>query len=190
MRYCAAEALGEIGSEAKESVPILIDMLGDEEWRLHSAAAEALGKIGYDEAAVPAFIKLLKDERDEDGEARCNAADYLGMLGPKANAAIPALTELLTNENREIRVVGALALWKISHDAKTIVPVLIELLKYEEVFFGNDKGATVRWTAAMALAEIGPEAKAAVPALSNLLKDKIKAVRDAAASAIKKIEKK
>jgi hypothetical protein len=72
MRKLAASALGRIGPEAREAVPVLIQALSDTAAGESSAyqapdpvccvAAEALGKIGPDaEAALPALEKLLSD---------------------------------------------------------------------------------------------------------------------------------
>jgi HEAT repeat protein len=55
------EAFGAAGAPA---VPALIQALGDSDWDVRRAAAEALGAIG-DPQAVPALIKALRD-RSED----------------------------------------------------------------------------------------------------------------------------
>ena len=63
VRANAAEALGEIGPEAKAAVPALIEASKHEEAGVRANATYALGRIGSDaKAAVPALIEKLKDE--------------------------------------------------------------------------------------------------------------------------------
>ena len=58
VRREASTALSRMGEPA---VDPLIDILGDEDWRVRGAAAWALGNIG-DERAIPELEKLLDDE--------------------------------------------------------------------------------------------------------------------------------
>jgi uncharacterized protein (TIGR02996 family) len=58
-------------------------------------ASQVLARIG--EAAVPGLVALLKHETPR---ARLRAVKALRLLGPKAKAAIPALTELVKGKSR------------------------------------------------------------------------------------------
>jgi hypothetical protein len=80
------EAFGAAGAPA---VPALIQALGDSDWEVRCAAAEALGAIG-DPQAVPALIKALGDS---DRDVRRAAAEALGKLGDPQ--AVPALIQAL-----------------------------------------------------------------------------------------------
>ena len=79
VRWYAAEALGRIGPDAKESVPALIDALKkDKDDYVRGAADEVLGRIGPDaKKAVPALIGALKDK---DDEVRGAADEALGKI--------------------------------------------------------------------------------------------------------------
>jgi HEAT repeat protein len=214
VRSSTADALGTIGPQAKAAVPALTRALDDKDRRVRRQAASALAHMGCEaEPAVPALIKLLEDEssaarqdtanprgrqqrREGEWTARGAAALALGSIGPPAEAAVPALTELLRDKTADVRYSAAWALGGIGPRAKPAVPALIELLRSDEMPQGfaaralgkigaeaRDavpaltqllKGGTpgIRPVAAQALGNMGPDAKAAVPALTELLKDK------------------
>ena len=114
-----------------------------------------------------------------EAEDRQQAAQTLSKIGPDAKAAVPALTEVLKDKDKDVRDAAAEALGKIGPEAKAAVPALIEALK--------DQYEHVRELAAQALAQIGPEAKEAVSALIEALKDQDKSVRINAAQALAQI---
>jgi HEAT repeat protein len=72
------------------------------------------------------------------------------------------LREILKGQDKAARIRAALALWKIEHQEKDVLPVLLEALK--------DPDEPIRFLATFALGEIGPDAKVAVPALLEALK--------------------
>jgi HEAT repeat protein len=62
-RSHAAQALGQMGVDAKEAVPYLSRALRDRDGSVRLAAAQALGRLGPQaRAAVPALIKARKDD--------------------------------------------------------------------------------------------------------------------------------
>jgi HEAT repeat protein len=208
-RRCAAEALGQMGPDAEESVPALRAALKDCDWSIRAHAAMALGKIGPGaKEAVPDLIKTL---RDKEILVRHSAATSLGEIGPEARAAVPALIDAF-GERGEVQC-AAWALERMGPAAKAAVPalakelraenqnpliretvaatycklargaeavpLLLELLKHE-----NKK---IRADAVGALGEIGPEAKAAVPLLIESLRAKEEVVRRETASVLGRI---
>lgn len=109
---------------AKTAIPVLIECLDDPNEKVRSDSAEALSKIGGDEAgkallahfeeetlpayafglgeigyraAIPALIKAL---RDDSHTVRAGAANSLGVM--RASEAKDALLELLKNEKDEL----------------------------------------------------------------------------------------
>src|SRR5262249_29129221 len=56
VRSSAAEALGNLGSDAPEVINALTALLSDKDWQVRSSAAEALGKLG---SAAPEVINAL-----------------------------------------------------------------------------------------------------------------------------------
>ena len=199
VRSIAAVTLGEIGSEAKDAVPALIQLLQDQdaEGFVRANAALALREIGPEaKDAVPALIQALQDQdkyvrRDAAGalgkigtpgaikvaKDRYRAIVTLGWIGSKDE--VPALIEALQNEDKDVRVNAAVTLREIvSEDA---VPALIQALQ------GQDEW--VRVNAAWALGEIGESAKDAVPALLQALQGQNKDVRKDVARALGNIGK-
>lgn len=110
VRDSAAEALGEIGPEAKDAIPTIIDLLQDGRVYVRESAANALGEIGpYANEAVPALITALGDE---DSWVRVYAAEALGKIGVKE--AVPALIKALEDEDKYVRGEAVRALKKIT----------------------------------------------------------------------------
>ena len=108
----AIAAISELGPEAKEATPALIETIrqvrnGDK--RMLVACNDAL--LGMGKEAVPYLIDLLKDDT---WEMRRGSAWMLGKLGPEAKDAVPALTEALNDPNEVVRLKAAEALKKIT----------------------------------------------------------------------------
>ena len=91
--------------------------LKDKEGRVRISAAESLCTIQRlgPKDAVAIVIKFLDDK---DVDARMGAVSYLANLGPKAKTAIPAITELLKDENSSVRDKAGDALEKIEADTQ------------------------------------------------------------------------
>lgn len=109
-RKKATEALGVIcihaENAAKDVVPELIKALKDHDQYVRTAAAEALGGIGKEaKSAIPELITTLSDTEVKDFamEALINIGD----------AAIPALTKALDDDNYDIATYARSALEEI-----------------------------------------------------------------------------
>jgi HEAT repeat protein len=109
VRISAADALGQIGPEAKEAVPALIAALKDQEQNVRNFAANTLGQIGPE--AMPALIAALKDQ---EADVRSYTAMALGGIGPDA---VPPLIAALKDHNVFVRSSAADALRKIDPTA-------------------------------------------------------------------------
>jgi HEAT repeat protein len=78
-RMRAAEALGHLAPQAKQAVPDLIHLLGDEDHLVRWAAANALGKFGPDAAdAVPALRELTNHSEVAVADAASWALQQIG----------------------------------------------------------------------------------------------------------------
>jgi hypothetical protein len=87
----SAQALLKMG---KETVPVLMEALGDAEGEIRSAAAAALGNLGPEAGeAIPYLIKMLKEDSYTD--ARVHAARALGRIGPDSSQVLYELTAVL-----------------------------------------------------------------------------------------------
>ncbi len=103
VRGAAAQALGQIGPPAKDAVPVLVRALRDTDFEVRGYAGAALVAIDMqaaEERAIPALIAALRPTAISRStrEMMIAVAEALGVLGPKAEAAVPALEYRATDE--------------------------------------------------------------------------------------------
>jgi HEAT repeat protein len=98
-RAAAAKALGEIGPDG---LPGLTKLLRDRDNHTKAMAGLAIARMGA--KAVPRLIELL---RSPDDGTRLGAALALRHVDPGAQPAVPALTELLQDDNPNVRAAAA-----------------------------------------------------------------------------------
>ena len=208
-RWRAADLLGQMGADARDAAPALVQALSDADPHVCAVAATALAAIGpagpeavpplrdllgsdnavpalralarYGDKAAAVVPRAIELLRDEDSEVRWNAARTLGKIGPAAKEAVPALTAAMHDREALVREHAAEALGDIGAAAKDAVPDLIVALK--------DPDPRVRRDVVRSLGQIGPEARSAGEAIRPLLKDKDAKVRKAAIIALEQIEK-
>lgn len=101
IRRHATSILIKIGVDA---VPVFIEALNDSDEELRVLSVRALLRIG-DAHAVPALITVLKDAKLSP-----YAAEALFRIG---HAAVPALTELLQDEDDRVRSYAKYALFRM-----------------------------------------------------------------------------
>ncbi|MGH7171856.1 MAG: HEAT repeat domain-containing protein [Gemmataceae bacterium] len=130
VRDAAASALGDLGESAKPAIPALLKALSDKDDGVRIMAIQSLQQIGAGAKAVPAVIRLL---RDENGNVWQRAFRYLQNLKPEeAKEAIPALIAIVKTKD-DPRIPKALAILKsMGPKAKEAIPALNELLRREE----------------------------------------------------------
>jgi HEAT repeat protein len=101
LRQRSAGLLGQIGPDARDSVPELTALLPDHNARLRETAAASLGQIGHASAeAVPGLVGLLNDP---EVKVRRAAVRALGRIGPAAKEALPGLARLRSDPDEEVR---------------------------------------------------------------------------------------
>lgn len=94
-RDSAAVALGRMGEDA---LPVLIELLKDEDVEVRKNAPFGLKELGS--LAQPAIPSLIEALADPDSDVRQYSAGTLAYLAP---ASLPALTKALENTNPYIR---------------------------------------------------------------------------------------
>lgn len=190
VRLDAAQALAQLGAEAREAVPALTKALDDKDPEIRCAAVIALGEVGP--SARVAVAELARKLSDSDWFVCVAAAQALAKLGSAARSAIPALTKALqpNGDIRQYRAIreGAVAqaLLKIDPQGKSAgkaVSLLVDKLLGDDRVDSNG----TRVVGARSLGECGPAARAALPALVKRLKDRDGPVRVASAMALVKI---
>ena len=150
-------AVAELRREGKRAVPSLIRMLDYEDlflrrlvWRISPSLPR--------QAQVFLFKRVGYPQPWRNREA---GARGLGLIGPEASSAVPALMESLRDPTGRVRWEAADALVRIG---KPSVPGLADMLQ--------DPDVQVRTLAIYALGQIGPDARDATPELlATLRKD-------------------
>ena len=162
---------GAIGPKAAPAIPALSAAFEreEEESTVQTRCVDALGEIG-DPAAAPFLIAALEHAEDS---VRWHAIEALESLGPRAEAAVPALLRVVQHDAAN-GWLAANALGRIDVEGLS-VPVLIDKLA------GRD--AQMRRFAALGLSRMGRKASAAADMLYQGLRDPDQAARIAAAQA-------
>ena len=125
---------------------ILVDSLGDEDWRVRRAAAAGLSGTD-DREAVNRVVAIVRDHHEDAGAL--NAA--ITALSSSMGAAVPRVIELLRSDDPDVRTYAALALG-LMRDEWAVEPLLDCL---------GDKDPNVRFHAIEALGRIGAQRAAA-----------------------------
>jgi HEAT repeat protein len=139
---------------------------------------------------MPALLAVLTDKSKP---GRSSVIFALGHIGPDAKEAIPFLRDGLKDQDSQLRVRSAQALWQIDRGSEPAMRSLLESLR------GPSKVASLeaawsliwlkehtddvlpvmiealedrdsRWQASWLLGEMGPKAKAAVPKLRAMMR--------------------
>lgn len=148
VQEAALRTLAAFGPPAREAVPDARALLESESAAVSAQAALTLWSVEGDrEAVLPTLTAWLGP--DATAPDRCAAARALGAIGPAAASSAPALFPGLAARDLWVRVRSAAALWRVSGDAESALPVL--LAAWEE-------NRHARVDIAECLAEMGPEA--------------------------------
>jgi HEAT repeat protein len=177
-RKYAATALSEIGRAAGDvAVSGLLNALGDSDYSVRSAAAEALYRYGP--PVVPRLLTMLTTSKDS--QTLMSVAQILGRIGPQSGCeCVPALTNALQDVNSGVRQNAAIALGQFGSLAADAAPALRKLI--------CDEDAGAREGAVKALGELGSGAReVTVPGLIDALKDPSLYVRQAAIEALRQL---
>jgi HEAT repeat protein len=167
VRWHAARAVGLIGEDALEEIPVLVALLGDGDPIVVAQAAAAISNIRADDerTALPerdaalyasTIAPLTKTAVHADPRARRAALRALRSLHTSPRALAELLAKQLADADASVVLPALHTLADMGDDA---VPLLVESLK-------DPKS---RYWAAVALAEVGPGAAAAVEPLVGVL---------------------
>ncbi len=117
VRSTAAVVLGlPSGEGAVRAVPALVRALWDDDSRVRSNAAEALGRIGSKaQQALPALLAIL-DAKVEEDHVVSAATEAVGLLGKESKPAMTALRMKLKHPIGYVRALAALGLSRIEKD--------------------------------------------------------------------------
>lgn len=121
VRDFAAYVLGELSSDAKLVIPLLVEALQHTNKSTRYSAACALNLVAINASfgigdpndislAVPAVISSLKDD---DNSVRYMVAQFLGRVGSDSREATSALVEALNDDDEGVRGMAADSLERI-----------------------------------------------------------------------------
>jgi HEAT repeat protein len=198
-RGFSIRALGKVKPPAKETVPMLRNILQDPKQRnVRAAALDALA--GYPEEAeqtIPLFWKVFDlgdpDDKDLDRGLKEGVVFHLGRMGAEAKPALPRITAIFSDKSQsESLRRSCLEVMKgLGPHAKDAVPAIMKALLDAKDPLGpgvlpvlsaigepavpalisalKHPNSTVRELVAEALGNMGPRAKDALPVLAGLL---------------------
>jgi HEAT repeat protein len=172
-RLASIEALGRIGPARSEVMPAVVRALdaglapsADPDTLERGVAAAEILEL-FRSHAGSVTPSLIRATTSESVLFRRAAANTLGLIGPAADPAIPALADLvLFDDVAEVRDLAARALGRIGPDAE---PVLVQLLE--------DTDPEVRLRAATACRELRSASPAIIAALQIAAEDRDAMIR-------------
>jgi HEAT repeat protein len=172
VRLYSIRALGKIGTSAREGVPAVVKALKEGHPTMSRLAAVTLSRMGKD--AIAPLSEVLGGD---DPSARRWAAASLGLMGPAAANAAPALLKALKDDSFRVRRTAIDALNRVQPTAEVALAPLAAVLR-------EDTDPDVCRGAASALGRLG---KAAEPELRKLLASRDDNVRYHAALATREL---
>ncbi len=148
--------------DARILEPKIYDMVDDKSAKVRESRLWALRSVASDDQKLLAVLEAAL--HDPVPEVQVASIDVLRTLGPKAAAAVPALTDALKSRNR-----------------KKVAPIITS--------GGSELSFTEPIPAGLirALGSIGPDAKSGVPVIKEFLQHEHKDVRKAVVEAIQQI---
>jgi HEAT repeat protein len=163
VRRRAAESLGKIALETPKITKRLLAALGDEEFTVRLAAAEALVRLG-DRQWIVAAVQFFKTHlADKDQPVRRSAVKAIARIGRDAVGVADMLVRMLAREaDWEVANDICIALGSIGQGASKAADTLIEVLE------NGDRQVTR--SAAEALRSIGSAGDGAVAKLIGIMK--------------------
>lgn len=173
----AANALNSIGPA---TIPPLIAALTNQNAQVRQYAAVTLG--GFESQASAAVPGLTDCLRDPSPEVRATAAMSLGHIKEGAATAVPALLPLLKDNNHRVREHAARALGHIGKDAENVVPALVACIETEPT------NASLPFMMLASFRNFGTNAQPAVPLLVKIIETRGLMDRNAAISALRRID--
>lgn len=141
--------LKQIGPEAKESAPAIVELLKDEDAETRKVALNALAQLGGEaKKVVPKLTEMLDDD---NGDVRRSAITCLSKYGSEAKDAVPKLMELLNDEDPLVRKKTVNCLGAIARQSSRPAGIDPDVWKYARRMFremDSDKDGQIEATEA------------------------------------------
>ena len=176
VRYNALGHVSCLGDKKKEAAAEIAKFLTDTNKNTRFRAASTLLEIDPENVIARDFMFKTLDDPD----SRWRGTDHLAKLGPRAQAAIPALVRTLESGDWWERTSAAAALWRIDPGSKPAREALLRGM--------SDNNHELRQATAHCIENMGAAGKPLLGDLRPLLKDKDRAVAYCAARTIIKLD--
>lgn len=186
VRAQSAATLAAIGGDAKDAMPALFDGLLDQDLQVQTFAFQAVMVIGQeDRRALSASLKsanakgrwaaqeafagknavpgLIKNLSDKDNGTRIASALALGRIGKDAEPAIPPLTRMVKDDNKQVQNAARQALAQL--DQKNAEVYFKKLRLEQEQWMRDAKIQQAKFAAGMA--KIVPKAQMELLKINN-----------------------
>jgi len=163
VRLDALEAIGNLGTKAKQARAVVLDSLGDTDSNVRSVAAEIIKGVYKSDPEIVGLLVGLLGSKDE--LKRVGASTALCELGVAAKAALPSLLERMNdqNETSSVRLAAALAAKEMKPEDDVFTPMLLSLL--------NSADKHVRLQTVEVIGTLGEVAQKSAPRVIELLGD-------------------
>ncbi len=179
--FAFCEAIGEMGEQATDAVPVLIQIMAGNDEYDRSRATDALIAIGS--GAVNYTLQLIDLIDDENNDIDLNAIRVLGAIGPEAKDAVKTLLEVIeqsrdndSNRSEKKARLAAVALSKMGVSDESVLSLL------SRIFAGKPTESIE------SLGRLGPKAARVLPELRQLFSSKDSEVRIESALAVSRID--
>ena len=158
MQVAAIEALTQFGRRSSAALPRIKELSGTGAEPVRKAALAGVRKIAAD--PTDAVEILIQGLQDSDWNIRLAVARELGELEERASPAVPALLDMMRNEQESAAARSAIR--NIGTADEDAVPKMLEILK------DRNSGRRRRYYALYLMRRMGGKAKSALPMLKEL----------------------
>lgn len=200
--FATFEALGRLGTSAKEALPEVTNIIRtSKNYRIRRAATDVILSMSILPEAKDGIISLTGC-LTQNWQLGMRTVAVFGKMGANAFPAVPSLIQLTKNGELEYRAYATLALGEIGFCSNDVNEVLRNLLNEKEPlirYYAADalgkigvnalnillemlqnKDWYIRLAACQSIESIGPKSKSALPEIQKLINDPDLEVRRAA----------
>jgi HEAT repeat protein len=154
VRWSACYAIESLDLDPATHVDLILNRLSDRSERVEEIAIRRLKELAEDIDLTSYLAPICQVVRGARKRSAGIACEVIGMLGPRAQAAVPFLIDALNGEDESTIIAAAVALWRVDRRIDVALPHLARLFP--------DFGETV----CDAISQIGP---AAAPLIDQVL---------------------
>jgi HEAT repeat protein len=154
VRWSACYAIESLDLDPATLVDLILPRLSDRSERVEEIAIRQLKELTEDIDLTSYLAPICQVVRGARKRSAAIACEVIGMLGPRAHAAVPFLIDALNGEDESTIIAAAVALWRVDRRIDVALPHLARLFP--------DFGETV----CDAISQIGP---AAAPLIDQVL---------------------